>query len=48
MAPQGHVRVAMTGTPLASDSTIATPKLSESELCTITSTSFRSDHLSAP
>ncbi len=37
-----------TGTPAASDSTTASPKLSESEHWTITSASFSSAHLSAP
>ena len=38
----------MTGTPAASDSTTASPKLSESEHWTITSASFSSAHLSPP
>ena len=48
LAATGVVRVAMTGTPAASDSTTASPKLSESEHWTITSASFSSAHLSAP
>ncbi|PYR42896.1 MAG: hypothetical protein DMF93_04615 [Acidobacteria bacterium] len=44
----GHVRVVTTGTPAASDSTTARPKLSESEHWTETSASLSSAHFSAP